>query len=296
MHRRMSEFVKAYGVLERVMTELCVSKTKHTDEHTLESVEIQEPQDHCKLLLLKRHCWMKQADANIPLTELLLRDNAELATIIVMQFYPREEWELLLRNRLEKLKRQDLLCFLPCHDKKDEAEGRQVEEDSDMSSMQEQMRIIKMFDSNDPNSHIYALQELNNAFEKDVEIVRDIAKKHLGQLLVASEDPQVLYLTLKLIASLGVNGKNARAVVTKLESFCEAWPLKGRKLVDFLSDSITDEKEFGEDLVERVRGLKIERVPANVPCIEDMLPSYFTADHIEDKISSEQKIEEDLIL
>lgn len=288
----MKELWKSFGVLERTITELCESKTKQSDV-TVVTRDCSLPQ----ICLLQKHCLATPHECSYDFTELLQGD-LELATIMVMQFHPREEWELLLRNRLEKMKRADLLALIP--DRIDSHGSSPKKSDDLEGNMKLQVQLGKDLESDDPNLHLYALQTLLKRVQDDV--VADICRRHLGRLLIESEDPEVLTLALTLIISLGVNGKNARAVITKLEALCDAWPLKGRPLVELILKSVGDAdgwKEIGEDLYQRVLELRVERVlDDKVAEVEDMLPFYFFPSNqssIEELESNQNSIEEQVM-
>jgi hypothetical protein len=204
--------------------------------------------------------------------------NLDLSMACILEFSTRaEEQELILRNRLEKKrlsKYLNLLENLDYSESDSESKDLAEEQKEDLFSLPVQNKIKSQIASSDPNQIVMALEELVTEIKKSksssIDVIRDICKVSVGPIFAAKhQDPLISELIFELIIKIGIDEKNERAVVTKLEQFAEEWPLVARRLVETLLQFVQD-----KSLKTRLETLKVDRVPGEPLILEDMIPSY----------------------
>ena len=274
-----------------ILEKLCNSKTKYQDKLVLsEYSEIES----LKLSLVKKMILgidlclgIKESTLSEAINQFSHEDveNLDLGVACILEFSKnKEEQELILRNRMEKKK---LLKYLNLIESPESIDGDPQDpedsvdvgqkEDEDMTSPSTQIKIKTQLASSDPNQIVFALEKLLFEIGKkgSIDVIRDICKEKVGSIFAKNlQDPLIITLIFEVIIKLGIDKKNERAVVGKLEQFAMDWPLEARALVELLIGDVDD-----ENLTGRLKELRVERLQGDPLVLEDIIPAYLLADN-----------------
>jgi hypothetical protein len=273
---------------------LCNSKTKYQDKQLLlnEYKEIKSLKLFLimKMILEQDGCFEKKEAILADSINQFSNDNVDkldLAMACILEFSGNiEEQELILRNRLEKKK---LLKYLNLIESADDADvdseepdasvSKDQKKDDDLNCPSARIKLKSHLTSSDSNLIVLALERLLSEIKKpsSLDLIRNICKEDVGPIFATkSQDPLIVTLIFELIIKLGIDKKNERAVVGKLEQFASEWPLESRDLTWSLYDQVED-----ENLKSRLRDFKVERLSGSPLMLEDIIPAYLLTDRAE---------------